>query len=230
MTPRRHDVGGASLAGDPSRPAPATRGFRAVPRVPGLHWARSACAVALVAAAASAFASGPERPRESPGPARPDAAETLARLLDDAESAYRARRWPQAMDAFKAVTAFDPDNARAWLRIGNLHHRRGQWVAAAAAYRKAVPRDGPPRAPDATGAADPADPADPAGAVRAKALLNLASVNLELARAALAELGRLPPELAAARDDIAAQSRVVADQVEQARRPGVESLERAPAP
>lgn len=92
---------------------------------------------------------------------------TIARLLAEAEDAYEAARWGQALEAFKAVTAFDPANPQAWLRIGNLHHRRGHLLAAASAYRKA-----------GSGAQ---------GEARIKALVNLASVNLELAGAALDE-------------------------------------------
>jgi hypothetical protein len=50
--------------------------------------------------------------------------------------------------------------------------------------------------------------------VRTKALLNLASVNLEMARAALAELGPIPPDLASMRDDVEAQSRALGTQVQ----------------
>ncbi len=90
---------------------------------------------------------------------------TVERLLAQAEDAYDGARWGQALESFKAVTTFDPDNSQAWLRIGNLHQRRGQLLAAASAYRKA-------------GSAA-------RGEARLKALVNLASVNLELAGAAL---------------------------------------------
>ena len=58
----------------------------------------------------------------------------------DAEEAYRSRRWSEAMQAFNAIVVFEPNHARAWLRIGNLHHRRKQLLSAASAYRKAARR------------------------------------------------------------------------------------------
>ncbi|MCL4746485.1 MAG: tetratricopeptide repeat protein, partial [Burkholderiaceae bacterium] len=61
-----------------------------------------------------------------------------AGVLDEAESLYRAGRWPAAMDAFQGIVAADPDNAHAWLRIGNLHQRRRQFTQAASAYRRAA--------------------------------------------------------------------------------------------
>ncbi|MGD9872450.1 MAG: hypothetical protein AB7S63_15555 [Thauera sp.] len=116
--------------------------------------------------------SVPGTDRSAPGAAaepavRPVDQATLERLLAEAEDAYEGARWGQALEAFKAVTAFDPGNPQAWLRIGNLHHRRGHLLAAASAYRKA-----------GSGAQ---------GEARLKALVNLVSVNLELARAALDE-------------------------------------------
>ena len=120
----------------------------------------------------SADRSPPGADRRSPGAAAEPAASpvdgpTIERLLAEAEDAYEGARWGQALEAFKAVTAFDPGNPQAWLRIGNLHHRRGHLLAAASAYRKA-----------GSGAQ---------GEARLKALVNLASVNLELAGAALDE-------------------------------------------
>ena len=102
----------------------------------------------------------------------------LDRMLADADAAYRARRWSLALEGLNAIVALEPDHAQAWLRIGNVHQQRRQWLSAASAYRKAARRD------DAAGGADQV--------TRAKALINLASVNVELANAALAEVNRLP--------------------------------------
>lgn len=137
----------------------------------------------------------------TPGPVD---ATTISRMLGEAEAAYAAGHWAQAMEAFKAVTAFDAGNAQAWLRIGNLHHRRTNLLAAASAYRKAA-GPAPTRAQSGPGGRHRAGPGvkgDAATAgrgasagqdvaatdeLRTKALVNLASVNLELALAALDE-------------------------------------------
>ena len=108
-----------------------------------------------------------------PAPSDPRA---LARLADDAEAAYREQRWDAALDAFRAVVTAQPDHAKAWLRIGNVQQRKGQWLAAASAYRRAADRAR--RTPDAADRE-----------LRVKALLNLAAVNLEMADAALAQAG-----------------------------------------
>lgn len=178
------------------------------PLAPGLTGAASGAGAGPVAGA------GPEL-SATPGPI--DQA-TIDRLLGEAESAYRAGRWGQALESFKAVTAFDADNPQAWLRIGNLNHRRGQLLAAASAYRRAATnaaaRGGGLAAADPGGAGTRAAGAagrDVAGEglpgarvaraagggaaaavagnreLRAKALVNLASVNLELATTALDE-------------------------------------------
>ena len=114
----------------------------------------------------------------------------VQQLLEEAEAAYREARWQVAFDAFKAVVALQPDHAQGWLRIGNLHQRRAQWLGAAAAYRKA---------------ADIAQRVPADASLRSKALLNLASVNLELAEAALSEAGSGSEREAAAVHQRAAQ-------------------------
>ena len=172
----------------------------------------------------------------------------------DAEEAYRSRRWSEAMQAFNAIVVFEPNHARAWLRIGNLHHRRNQLLSAASAYRKAARR-----APTADSAPAPQNvkvkavpdevwpsPIDPFDVfavrreaqreghnearrgpppidtghgddTRAKALINLALVNVELAQSALAEIGDVPAELVEARDEAAASLSRTRSEVERRR-------------
>lgn len=110
---------------------------------------------------------------------RPLAPQTLARLLDEAESLYLARQGARALEAFRQITELEPAHRGAWLRIGNLHHQRNQLEAAAQAYRRAA-------ALAADGIPEPEGDAN--ASVRARALANLASVALEQAREALAEL------------------------------------------
>lgn len=113
---------------------------------------------------------------------RPLARDTLERLLDEADSLYRARHWLRAMDAYRGLTEIDPPNRHAWLRIGNLHHQRNQLGAAAGAYRKAA---------QPLAAAELSPGGDAHGA-RAKALANLVAANLDIARAALDDLQSMP--------------------------------------
>lgn len=125
----------------------------------------------------------------SPGSAPPTpvagtaARADLARLLDEGEAAYRSRRSDAALAAFERVVALDPDNALAWLRIGNLHQQRRDWFKALGAYRRVAARSG-------------GEGFDPA--LRAKALYNLAMINLELAQQTLRTLERIGPPAAAA--------------------------------
>ncbi len=110
---------------------------------------------------------------------RPD----LARLLAEGEAAYRSRRSDAALAAFEQVVAMEPDHALAWLRVGNLHQQRRDWFKALGAYRRAAART--------TG-----EGTDPA--LRAKALYNLAMINLELVQQTLRALERMGPHAAAA--------------------------------
>mgnify|MGYP001140231352 CR=1 FL=1 len=107
----------------------------------------------------------------------------LARLLGEGEAAYRARSNDAALAAFERVVALDPDHALSWLRIGNLHQQRRDWFKALGAYRRAASRSG-------------GEGFDPA--LRAKALYNLAIINLELAQQTLRTLERIGPPAAAA--------------------------------
>jgi tetratricopeptide (TPR) repeat protein len=92
--------------------------------------------------------------------------------VEQAEQLYRSSRFDEALAAFRAMVGEDPANAHAWLRIGNVLHRKRDWFDALSAYRKA--------------ARPQADPA-----IREKAVYNIALLNLELARQALKRLERL---------------------------------------
>ena len=96
---------------------------------------------------------------------------------EDAESAYRDGRHKEAFAAWSKAAAAAPQDARAWLRVGNLWQRAGDLTRAAQAYRTAM--DGQPE--DA----------------RARAALNLALLGLGQASSALRSLDprRLPSEL-----------------------------------
>lgn len=105
-----------------------------------------------------------------------DRAELPTRLAE-AESLYREARYDEAQRAFSAIVATDPAHAHAWLRIGNLMHRKRNWFDALSAYRKA--------------ARPQADLA-----IREKAVYNIALLNLELARHALRRLEKMRNEAA----------------------------------
>lgn len=130
---------------------------------------RSADSQALPAGGPSAPDSGTARS----APAAPDDA-SPARLAE-AETLYRASRLDEALAAFRTIVGADPGHAHAWLRIGNVLHRKREWFDALSAYRKA--------------ARPQADPA-----IREKAVYNVALLNLELARQALKRLERIRGE------------------------------------
>lgn len=123
------------------------------------------------------------------------ASQHVDRLVEEAEAAYRAQRDQEAFAAFGRLIAVAPEDAHAWLRIGNLWQRNGEPWRAAEAYRRAV------AASRADAAAEP--DADRHARIeaslqaRSKAALNLASLGVEQVRDALASVDRtrLPAEL-----------------------------------
>jgi tetratricopeptide (TPR) repeat protein len=104
---------------------------------------------------------------------RPLAPETIARLIDEAESLYRSRNLVRARDAYLAIVELDRMNVHAWLRLGNLHQQAGRSVEALDAYRQAS-------------LTIPATAADAES--RGKALLNIALLNVAQASRAIDEL------------------------------------------
>jgi tetratricopeptide (TPR) repeat protein len=96
--------------------------------------------------------------------------------LAEAEALYRGSRFDEALPAFRAIVDADPDHAHAWLRIGNLLHRKRDWFDALSAYRRA--------------ARPQADPV-----IREKAVYNVALLNLELARQAIKRLDRIRADI-----------------------------------
>lgn len=121
---------------------------------------------------------GPEAP-STPVSAQPDAATPagLASLRAQADDAYRARRFDEAVALYDRLLALQPASAHAWLRLGNVHHQRGDWFKALAAYRRAAARS--------------IAGVDTEPALRAKAIYNTALIDLELARQSLRSLERL---------------------------------------
>lgn len=56
----------------------------------------------------------------------------------EAEALYQAQKWPEAAKAFEAVTKAEPQNGRAWLRLGATRHQLGQYTQAVTALQRAV--------------------------------------------------------------------------------------------
>lgn len=122
--------------------------------------AASAGADAQPAAAGRAQDALPARSAQSP--------------LELGEAAYRARRYDAAMEQF-GVAAAAHDHPFAWLRIGNIWHRRGQVALAMHAYGRA--RDAAAALGQQRG-------------VRERAVMNIALLSLDQARQALDALGQ----------------------------------------
>jgi tetratricopeptide (TPR) repeat protein len=163
--------------------------------VQGVLWSATAATASIGACAAQA---APVEPPTLPdeivdafdvpeGASLPDTGAAtradLPRLMIDGEAAYRARRADEALVAFQRVVALDPGHALAWLRIGNLHQQRRDWFKALSAYRRVAARS----------SGEGID-----AALRAKALHNLAMINLELAQQTLRTLERMGPAATAA--------------------------------
>ena len=55
-----------------------------------------------------------------------------------ADALYQAQKWPEAAKAYEAITKAEPDNGRAWLRLGVSLHQSGQYEAAITAYQQAL--------------------------------------------------------------------------------------------
>ena len=122
---------------------------------------------------------------------RPLAPETLARVLAEAESLYRARQFEQARQAYATLVEIEPLNAHAWLRLGNLHQHAGREVDALEAYRNAT----------LTVSSSPAE-----AEARGKALLNVALLHVASASRAIDEFDAMRvASLAQARSDVARQ-------------------------
>src|SRR5690606_34750640 len=66
----------------------------------------------------------PPTPSTTPPTTTPPTRDELARLLEEGEAAYRARRIDASLATFQRVVSLDPNQAAAWLRVGNLHHLR----------------------------------------------------------------------------------------------------------
>jgi len=78
-------------------------------------------------------------PQPAPEPIRGSGvapAATEPKLLNKAESNYQAGRYVHAIEQFGMVAAMN-NHPFAWLRIGNIWHRRGNAAMALDAYRKA---------------------------------------------------------------------------------------------
>jgi DNA-binding SARP family transcriptional activator len=106
---------------------------------------------------------------QEPGGLGPD----FERELMGAEALFRRGEADGALERFEALVLMDPWRSRAWLRIGNLHHRAGRHEQARTAYRHAT-------------IGSPADPLDEDAQL--KAYVNLALLGVQQAGEALQAL------------------------------------------
>lgn len=143
--------------------------FGAAAASPATAAASSGAAAAATADSIGAVPQGAVHPAAS--------AQDLASLQAQAEDAYRARRFDAAVSQYERLVALQPSNAHVWLRLGNVHHHRRDWFKALAAYRRAAAR---------TIGGVETEPS-----LRAKAIYNVALIDLELARQSLRSLERL---------------------------------------
>ena len=147
---------------------------------------------------------------------RPLAPETLARVLAEAESLYRARQFEQARQAYATLVEIEPLNAHAWLRLGNLHQHAGREVDALEAYRNAT----------LTVSSTPAE-----AEARGKALLNVALLHVASASRAIDEFDAMRvASLAQARSDVARQVGAQRHRASRAAERDVDPVPGRPAP
>ncbi|MFQ5628224.1 MAG: type IV pilus biogenesis/stability protein PilW [bacterium] len=60
-----------------------------------------------------------------------------SQAMQEAQKYFNAQDWPQAEQAFKAITESQPENGRAWLFLGAALHNQEKFHDAIAAYAKA---------------------------------------------------------------------------------------------
>jgi len=61
-----------------------------------------------------------------------------------ADELYQAQKWTEAAKAYEVITKAEPDNGRAWYRLGYSLNRASNYQEAAMAYEKAVEKLQPP--------------------------------------------------------------------------------------
>jgi len=57
--------------------------------------------------------------------------------MREADVLFTAQAWERAADAYAAIVESDPENDRAWFRLGTVHEKLGSWNDAAAAWSTA---------------------------------------------------------------------------------------------
>ena len=61
-----------------------------------------------------------------------------------ADALYKAQKWTEAAKAYEAITKAEPDNGRAWYRLGYSLHQTSNYQEATVAYERAVEKLQPP--------------------------------------------------------------------------------------
>jgi len=61
-----------------------------------------------------------------------------------ADALYQAQKWTEAAKAYEVITKAEPDNGRAWYRLGYSLHQTSNYQEAVMAYERAVEKLQPP--------------------------------------------------------------------------------------
>jgi hypothetical protein len=64
--------------------------------------------------------------------------QTSKSATDEANALYQAQKWIEAVKAYEAIAKTEPDNGRAWYRLGVSLHHTGKYEQATVAYRQAI--------------------------------------------------------------------------------------------
>jgi len=71
-------------------------------------------------------------------------AASSAPTAEEADALFKAQKWPEAAKAYEAITKGEPQNGRAWFRLGWAFHAMGNFEQAVGSYQRAVEIGGNP--------------------------------------------------------------------------------------
>ena len=92
---------------------------------------RILCCIGLVLSIASVY----EAQTENTQPTTP---------TSQAETLYQAQKWTEAAKAYEVITKAEPNNGRAWYRLGYSLHQTSNYQEAAMAFERAIEKLQPP--------------------------------------------------------------------------------------
>lgn len=68
----------------------------------------------------------------------PAPAQSAPPSAQEANALFEAKKWPEAAQAYEAITKAEPNNGRAWFRLGTSLYSLGKYEQAASAFERAA--------------------------------------------------------------------------------------------